>query len=292
MSSRLIPRSRGNGLNRRNDAVGVGGQRQIGHASTPPNSLKRSAFPSITGSAASGPTFHGARARRLPVAEQDGNHCLSLGPSVGRSIRIGCDRVADTRHGGCAAIDRSWRVFTAGFELPCGSSRQDEAGTSGSETCSTSTPPTARQARTIGVGVVPENSALQERRHRVPCYHRATKARSGLRQASRRRRRSRARDERKGARTNIGGEGQARCDRKRDSGVVRQVVVPLPPTERREAASEVEQALRQNEGRASSLTRSTRDLLALQDLQQKIVGGSPDASHGVSRKLSGKMARV
>ena len=42
-------------LDRADDLVGSFVARQIGNASTPPNSLKRSALPSITGSAASGP---------------------------------------------------------------------------------------------------------------------------------------------------------------------------------------------------------------------------------------------
>ena len=56
MSSRLIPPKPGAIASTAATMPSVSVvERQIGHASTPPNSLKRSAFPSITGIAASGP---------------------------------------------------------------------------------------------------------------------------------------------------------------------------------------------------------------------------------------------
>ena len=116
--------------------------RQIGHASTPPNSLNSSALPSITGIAASGPmsprpstalpSVTTATVLRLIVRL----HALSGSAAIAWQTRA---------TPGVYAIDRSSRVFTGAFEsmwiLPPRCSRNVR-----SETRSTATPGTSRQA--------------------------------------------------------------------------------------------------------------------------------------------------
>ena len=119
--------------------------RQSGHASMPPNSLKSSAFPSITGMAASGPmspspstalpSVTTATVLRLIVRFQ----ALSGSAAIARQTRA---------TPGVYAIERSSRVFTGAFELmwilPPRWSRNVR-----SETRSTSTPATLPHAATI-----------------------------------------------------------------------------------------------------------------------------------------------
>ncbi len=117
----------------------------IGQASTPPNSLNRSALPSITGIAASGPmspspstalpSVTTATVFRLTVRF----HAFSGSSAIAWQTRA---------TPGVYAIERSSRVFTGAFELmwilPPRWSRNVR-----SETASTSIPGTARHAATI-----------------------------------------------------------------------------------------------------------------------------------------------
>ena len=121
--------------------------RQIGHASTPPNSLNSIALPSITGIAASGP-MSPSPSTAVPSLTTATVFCLIVRFQARR--RILGDRAADPRDAGGVGhrevVARLQRRLGATSILPPRWSRNVR-----SETCSTSTPSTARTAATISL---------------------------------------------------------------------------------------------------------------------------------------------
>ena len=151
MSSRLMPPKPGAIASTvATIASGSFVERQIGHASTPPNSLNRSAFPSITGIAASGPMSPRPSTALPSVTTATvffftvSVHALSGSAAIAWHTRA---------TPGVYAIERSSRVFTGAFEfmwiLPPRCNRNVR-----SETRSTVTPGTSRQAATISSACV------------------------------------------------------------------------------------------------------------------------------------------
>ena len=116
--------------------------RQIGHASTPPNSLNSSALPSITGIAASGPMSPSPSTALPSVTTATVLRLIVRLHALSGSAAIAWQTRATP---GVYAMDRSSRVFTGAFEFmwifPPRWSRNVR-----SETRSTVTPGTSRQA--------------------------------------------------------------------------------------------------------------------------------------------------
>ena len=119
--------------------------RQIGHASTPANSLKSMALPSITGIAASGP-MSPSPSTAVPSVTTATEFCLIVRfQTFETSSAIALDTRATP---GVYAIERSSRVFTGDLDaIPIFPPRWSRNVRS--ETCSTCTPGTAFTAATI-----------------------------------------------------------------------------------------------------------------------------------------------
>ena len=146
MSSRLIPPKPGDrALTVRTISSTSFVARQIGNASTPPNSLNSIALPSITGMAASGPM-----SPRPSTAVPSDTTATVLRLIVSDQARSGASAIARQTRAtpGVYAIERSSRVRIGDFDttsiLPPRCSRNVR-----SETLCTSTPGSARTASTI-----------------------------------------------------------------------------------------------------------------------------------------------
>ena len=119
MSSRLMPPKPGAIASTvATIASGSFVSRQIGKASTPANSLKSIALPSITGIAA--PRARCRRGRAPPAVAHHGDR-VALDRVLERLVGVGGDRRADARHarrvGAAEVVARAQRVLRADLEL-------------------------------------------------------------------------------------------------------------------------------------------------------------------------------